>query len=88
MGGVVSFYTEPYLMHWAHMIEDTNTLDIDEYNYLFLYSAVRTQYNQRGHSRGSQRGHSRGSQRGSQGEGHEENSVTIIIIINTNINKL
>ena len=53
-------HVETYLMHWIQGIEDTYiytyTLDIDEYYYLFMFSAVRTQYNQREYLRGSQRG--------------------------------
>ena len=45
--GFVSFYVETYLMHWAQRIEDTGALDVDVYYYLFIYLAVRTQYNQK-----------------------------------------
>ena len=30
-------------MHWAHGIEDTNTLDVDEYYHLFDSPIMRTQ---------------------------------------------
>ena len=41
--GFVSLYIETYLMHWAHGIEDANTLDVDEYYHLFDSPIVRTQ---------------------------------------------
>ena len=41
--GFVSLYVEIYLMHWVHRIEDTNTLDVDEYYHLFNSPIVRTQ---------------------------------------------
>ena len=41
--GFVSLYIEIYLMHWAHGTDDTYTLDVDEYYYLFNSTTVRTQ---------------------------------------------
>ena len=79
-------------MHWAHGIEDTNTLDVDEYYYLFSSPTVRTQYHKRGSVRGHLRGYSRGypreDLRGHLKECHKEDSVTLKTIISTNINKL
>ena len=40
VAGFVSFYAETYLLHWAHGIEDTDTLDIDEHYYLLVLSYV------------------------------------------------
>ena len=54
-GHFISFYKETCLVHWAHRIEDTGALDVDEFYYLFIYLSVRTQYNQRGYLRGCQR---------------------------------
>ena len=41
--GFVSLYIEIYLVHWAHRIEGTNTLNVDVYYHLFNSPIVRTQ---------------------------------------------
>ena len=46
-GDFVFFCTETYLVHWAHRIEDTNTLDFDQYYYLFNSPTVGTQLQQK-----------------------------------------
>ena len=46
------FFMEIYFMHWAHGIEDTDTLDVVGYYCLSNSLAVRIQYNHRGYSRG------------------------------------
>ena len=51
MSGVLfHFLLSPFmktsLMHWAHGIEDTNTLDVVGYDYLFGSLNVRIQYDQ------------------------------------------
>ena len=53
-GFFVSLYRN--LMHWAHGIEDNNTLDVDGYYYLFHSPTVRTRCNKRGYLRACLRG--------------------------------
>ena len=94
--GILDFpcHRKTSLMHWAHRIEDTNSSDVVRYGYLFKSMAVRIQYNQGKYSRGSLREPQKRlcgkkMMKGKKEKKMEEqDSVTIIKIINTNITKL
>ena len=92
VAGFVSLHMETYLMHWAHRIEDTNTLDVDEYYHLFDSPIVRTQLKYKWvfetilRRTLSQRITKRRLKRTSKKI--SKRTLTIKIIISTNINKL